>query len=318
MKVTNHFKSQIKTYLVKRLGAFDYRHGWMRIPTCPYCGKKEKMGVNLSLFRCNCFRCNAHPSPSQLIMDIEGLETYSELINLLNKEDFNELTFKEEKYELAESKPIYLPEGFVNISVGTGTLGKIMQNYVKGKRGFTIDYLSRMGVGYCTSGPLFGYLIIPFTYQGKLTYYNARLVVGNGPRYNNPNKDITGLGKEFIIFNRDALDMYRTVFICEGAINALTMGERGIATMGKAISRFQLNLLIKSSVERFIILLDSDAKSYAIELGLKLVPFKKVKVILFQDDRDVNDLGKSQVMKMIYNTHYQSYQDLITMKNSLD
>lgn len=317
MKITNHFKSQIKTYLVKRLGCFDYKHGWMRVPICPYCGRKEKMGVNLTMFRCNCFRCNAHPSPSQLIMDIENIDTYSELIQFLNQGDFNELTFKEEKYELAETKPIYLPEGFVNISVGTGTLGKIMQNYVK-KRGFTIDYLSRMGVGYCNSGSLFGYLIIPFTYQGKLTYYNARLVVGNGPRYNNPNKDITGLGKEFIIFNRDALDMYRTIFICEGAINALTMGERGIATMGKAISRFQLNLIIKSQVERIIILLDSDAKLYAINLALKLVPFKKVKVILFEDEKDVNDLGYHKVMRMVYNTHYQSYKDLITMKNSLD
>ena len=275
------------------------------------------MGVNLTMFRCNCFRCNAHPSPSQLIMDIENIDTYSELIQFLNQGDFNELTFKEEKYELAETKPIYLPEGFVNISVGTGTLGKIMQNYVK-KRGFTIDYLSRMGVGYCNSGPLFGYLIIPFTYQGKLTYYNARLVVGNGPRYNNPNKDITGLGKEFIIFNRDALDMYKTVFICEGAINAMTMGERGIATMGKSISAYQVNTLIKSSVERFIILLDSDAKLYAINLALKLVPFKKVKVILFEDEKDVNDLGYHKVMRMVYNTHYQSYKDLITMKNSLD
>ena len=112
--------------------------------------------------------------------------------------------------------------------------------------------------------------------------------------------------------------MYRTIFICEGAINALTMGERGIATMGKAISRFQLNLLIKSQVERIIILLDSDAKLYAINLALKLVPFKKVKVILFEDEKDVNDLGYHKVMRMVYNTHYQSYKDLITMKNSLD
>lgn len=318
MKITNRFKSQIKTYLVKRLGCFDYKHGWMRVPICPYCGRKEKMGVNLTMFRCNCFRCNAHPSPSQLIMDIENIDTYSELIHFLNHGDFNELTFKEEKYELAETKPIYLPEGFVNISVGTGTLGKIMQNYVK-KRGFTIDYLSRMGVGYCNSGPLFGYLIIPFTYQGRLTYYNARLVVGNGPRYNNPNKDITGLGKEFIIFNRDALDMYKTVFICEGAINAMTMGERGIATMGKSISAYQVNTLIKSSVERFIILLDPDAAHYAINLGLKLVSFKKVKVVILPfKDKDVNDLGKHKVMKYVYQTHYQSYQDLITLKNSLD
>lgn len=141
--------------------------------------------------------------------------------------------------------------------------------------------------------------------------------MGNGPRYNNPTKDITGLGKEFIIFNRDALEMYRTIYICEGAINAMTMGPQGIATMGKAISQYQLNEMIKSPAERFIILLDNDAAHYAINLGLKLVNFKKVKVILFKDSRDVNDLGKAKVMRLVYETRYQTYQDLIQLRNSL-
>lgn len=81
MKITNQFKSKLKTYFIKRLGAFEYRHGWMRIPTCPYCGREHKLGVNLSMYRTNCFRCNAHPSPAQLIMDIEGFTEYHELIN---------------------------------------------------------------------------------------------------------------------------------------------------------------------------------------------------------------------------------------------
>lgn len=34
-------------------------------------------------------------------------------------------------------------------------------------------------------------------YQGQLKYYNARNVIGKGPRYNNPDKDITGLGNNF-------------------------------------------------------------------------------------------------------------------------
>ena len=316
MKITNHFKSKLYTYFVKRLGAYPYRHGWLKVPVCPYCGREKKMGINLSLFRCNCFRCNAHPSPTQLIMDVEHLDTYSELLKFLDQGDFNELTFKEEKYELQESRPVYLPEGFVNIASGSSQLSKSVQNYVR-NRGFKISDLSRMGVGYVTSGPLFGYLIIPFTYHGKLVYYNARRVMGNGPRYNNPTKDITGLGKEFIIFNRDALEMYRTIYICEGAINAMTMGPQGIATMGKAISQYQLNEMIKSPAERFIILLDNDAAHYAINLGLKLVNFKKVKVILFKDSRDVNDLGKAKVMRLVYETRYQTYQDLIQLRNSL-
>ena len=316
MKITNKFKSQLKTYFIKRLGAFEYRRGWMKLPVCPYCHRELKMGVNLSMYRTNCFRCNEHPNPSQLVMDIEGFETYHELINFLNSGKFDELEFHEEKVELAEAKPLYLPEGFRILNIGQSQVAKSIRGYVK-SRGFVISELSKHGVGYATKGAYFGYLIIPFYYKGQLRYYNARNVIGKGPRYNNPDKDITGLGKQFIIFNHDALEMYRSVFICEGALNALTIGDRAIATMGKAISAFQVNELLKSQCERFIILLDPDAKEYAINLALKLVAYKKVKVVFLPDGKDVNDLGRSQTLKLVYATRYQSYQELISIRNSL-
>lgn len=317
MKITNQFKSRLKTYFIKRLGAFDYKHGWMKLPVCPYCHRELKMGVNLSMYRTNCFRCNEHPNPSQLVMDIEGFDTYHELINFLNSGKFDELEFHEEKVELAEAKPLYLPDSFRLLSIGDSQIARSIRSYVKG-RGFSIEELCKHGVGYATKEPFFGYLIIPFYYHGQLRYYNARKVIGNGPRYNNPNKDITGLGKEFIIFNYDALEMYRSVFICEGALNALTIGDRAIATMGKAISAYQVNELLKSSCQRFIILLDPDAKRYAINLALKLVTYKKVKVVFLPEGFDVNDLGRKQTLKLVYQTRYQSYQDLIQIRNFLE
>lgn len=234
----------------------------------------------------------------------------------MNNGQFDELQFKEEKIELAESKPVYLPDGFRNISLGDSQLAKSIRGYIK-KRGFNLEKFSRYGIGYGTMGTTYGYLIIPFYCRGQLRYYNARNVIGKGPRYNNPDKDITGLGKQFIIFNHDALEMYRSVFICEGALNALTIGDRAIATMGKAISAFQVNELLKSQCERFIILLDPDAKEYAINLALKLVAYKKVKVVFLPDGKDVNDLGRSQTLKLVYATRYQSYQELISIRNSL-
>ena len=112
--------------------------------------------------------------------------------------------------------------------------------------------------------------------------------------------------------------MYSSIFICEGAINALTMGDRAIATMGKAISAYQVNQFIKSPVNRFILLLDPDAIKYSINLAFKLVAYKKVKVIQLPENKDCNDLGRKEVLKLIYNTRYQSYQDLLKLRNSLD
>lgn len=316
MKITQQFKNQLYNYFVKRLGAYKYRNGWLRVPTCPYCHREQKMGINLNTYRTNCFRCGEHPSPAQMVMDIEGLDTYSELITFLRNGDFTELTFTEDKVELSEAKPVYLPEGFKLITQGTSTLANSFRKYVI-KRGFNPNELARHGVGYCTKGEYFGYLIIPFYTEGSLRYWNARLVIGSGPRYNNPPKDITGLGKEFLIYNSDALGLYNQVFICEGAINALTMGENAIATMGKSISRYQVNELIKAQAKRYIILLDPDAKDKAIDLALKLVNFKSVKVVYLPEGKDCNDIQRKEVMKLIWKTRYQSYNDLIKMKNEL-
>ena len=316
MKITQQFKNQLYNYFVKRLGAYNYRNGWLRVPICPYCHREQKMSINLNTYRTNCFRCNEHPSPAQMVMDIENLETYSELITFLRNGDFTELEFKEEKVELAEPKPIYLPESFKLINQGESHIAKITRNYLK-HRGFDINELSKHGIGYCTEGDYFGYVILPFYSNGKLTYFNARLVIGNGPRYNNPPKSVTGLGKEFLIFNEDALELYNQVYICEGVFNALTIGERAIATMGKAVSRYQVNTLIKSPVKRFILLLDPDAKDKAIDLALKLVNFKSVKVVYLPEGKDCNDLGRKEVMKLVWATRYQDYQDLIKLKNEL-
>lgn len=316
MKVQKNFKSKLYTYFVKRLGAFQYRNGWLRVPTCPFCGRQQKLGINLSTYRTNCFKCNYHSSPAQLIMDVEGLDTYNDLLKFLNTDEYDTYTFTEERVLLREKKELYLPEGFRLITQGSSQLAKSIRGYIT-KRGFSPGLLSKLGVGYCNKGTLFGHLIIPFYYHGALRYYNARKIFGTGPKYNNPTVDTTGLGKEFIIFNHDALNLYNSIFICEGALNALTLGERAIATMGKSISAYQVNELIKSSVERFIILLDPDAKDYAINLGLKLVAHKKVKVVFLPDGTDCNDLGKTKTLKYVYNTRYQTYKDLIQLKNSL-
>lgn len=314
-KLTREFKGKLHQYFVKKIGAFDYRHGWMK-SKCPYCGKDGKFGINLSMNRCNCFRCGEHPNPIQLVMYLENLDTFKDVVNILNNGNYGDYTFKEEQIELRERKSLILPDGFKSILLGNSTLAKAARAYVK-KRGFDINKVALSGWGYGTKGKYFGYLIIPFHQSGELVYFNARLFMGNGPKYNNPDSSNTGLGKSFILYNHDALDIYKTIFICEGAINAETIGENGIASGGKAISRYQINEIIKSKCERVIILFDPDAKDRAIDLALKLVNFKKVKVVFLPEGKDVNDLGREKTLYYVFKTHYQNYQELLDLKLNL-
>ena len=113
------------------------------------------MGINLSSYR-----SNYHMNPAQLVMDVEGFDTYAELLKFLDNGNFTDREFTEEKIELADAKPVYLPDGFKLINQGTSQVARSIRNYITG-RGFTIEDTAKHGIGYVSSeGPFFGYLII--------------------------------------------------------------------------------------------------------------------------------------------------------------
>lgn len=310
------FKSRLSAYFTRRLGLIEYRRGWLK-GDCPSCGKEFKFGVNIGLNRSNCFVCGYSKSPIDIVLELENFEVYAQATAFINNTaEFEEYEYKEERIELKERKETFLPEGFRLLNQGDSTIAKAARKYVKG-RGFDPIKKAREGWGYGTKDKYLGYLIIPFIAEGKLVYFNARRFMSNGPRYNNPTTDVTGIGKSMIWYNRDALFMYKANYICEGAINASTIGSRAIASGGKFVSRYQINDLIKSPVERFIILLDPDAKCKAIDLALSLVDFKRVKVVYLPEGKDCNDLGLRKTMRLVYNTRYQDRQTLMKMKLGL-
>lgn len=100
-QISNHLKSRLHKYFEIKLQAFDYRHGWMK-SRCPFCGKEMKFGINLGLNRTNCFRCGEHPSAVDLVMHLEGLERYTDVVRFLENEQFSGYVFKEEVFELKE------------------------------------------------------------------------------------------------------------------------------------------------------------------------------------------------------------------------
>lgn len=314
-RLSSYTKTKLLAYFKKKLIIKDIKKGWMKTK-CPYCGREDKYGINISHNRTHCFRCGKSPMPLSLLMYLEGFTTYNEVRTFFqhNFKDIETLAFDEEDYKIAKQKAINLPEGFTRFGTGDDSyIGKAMVKYIQ-RRGYTVDSVKRCGWGYCTSGPLLGHLILPFFQEGKLIYYHARLVIGTGPKYNNPNTSLTGVGKGFILYNADALVLYDKVFVCEGVFNATTLSEQAIAAGGKILSKYQINQILKSPVEKVVIVLDPDAITWAIDLALQLIPFKKVKVVMLPIGKDVNDLGREATMEIIRSTPYMAWEDLINLK----
>lgn len=313
-----NFRSLLGTYFLAH-GFEDYRRGWLKGPyfSCPFCGREGKLGVNPSTDFYHCFRCNSKGNLLDLVLILERLETFNEGLKVLEQYKDSGYRIKEERVELKQLAPMILPEGFRLLNQGTSQIAKSARAYIKG-RGFDPNQLSKLGWGYSTDEKHFGYLIIPYYKDRKIIYYNARNFLSTGPRYLNPDIEESSLGKSQILYNEEALYMYKSVYLCEGVFNAITLSQnRGICTAGKFVSSYQENKIIKSPVERIILCLDGDAIEQAIQLALKLCLYKQVKLVIFPKDKDANDLGLRKSLHLIYNTKYMNYQELIQLKHEL-
>lgn len=307
--INKDIRSKLYSYAIKRLGLRIYKRGWMK-GNCPDCGRLDKFGFNIYMNRTNCFTCGYHPSPIRLVGDLEGLEKNNEILSFLKIYEGRD--YLEPVVERIERIDTILPTGFKSLILGKGMIAKAARKYIAG-RGFDPEEMAYKGWGYGTKDEYFGYIIIPFYIGGKLIYYNARRYMGSGSKYINPKIEDFGIGKSLIMYNIDALALYDTIYLAEGAINAETIGDQGVATGGKKVSHYQLSMILKSSVKKIVILLDPDAIPEAIKVGLDLVYHKKIKLITLPKDKDINDIGKERTMKLIKKANWLEYNDLIEL-----
>lgn len=309
-------KDKLYTYYINKLGMRNYTRGWLK-GNCPYCGREDKFGINLSTHSANCFICGRHGTPTDVVMELENLSTIQEIYSLEITGEV--LQFKENPIvNMARKINMNLPEGFHLLDMGDSQYAKSARAYLK-HRGFNLKNLTKKGWGYCTEGNYAGYIIIPFYHEGQLIYFNARRYMLNGPRYNNPKIDDCGIGKNYIIYNIDALYLYKRVYLAEGAINAETISStKGISTGGKKLSTWQISTILSSPIEEIVILLDPDAMLLSYQYASAFKDYKKIKVVELPKGEDINSLGFIKSLKLIsktpWATHSSIYNRLMELK----
>ena len=311
---------RLYSWFMKTLNMRPYHRNWIQ-GTCPFCGGKDKLGVKPLTNNAKCFKCGYNERVIKLAMDILHVSTEKEAWDSIWSADIPEVSIKhilgEEKINNVESE-LQLPEHYNNIATGYGLVARMARKYLK-NRGFNISELSMKGYGYFDDGPYYGYIFIPYIDNEQLVYWNARRFMGPvGTKYKNPVAEDIGLGKSYVIYNKEALYMYKRVYLCEGAFNAETVGDKGIATAGKFVTDYQVNLITQSPVEEVVLLLDPDAESQSVDLAIKLSMYKKVKVVIFSDpEKDVNDYGKKYTLKEANAHRFLNYGELIQYRNAI-
>ncbi len=96
------------------------------------------------------------------------------------------------------------------------------------------------------------------------------------------------------------------------------MSPNSCAILGKFLSPRQKSKIIKSPVEEVIIGLDPDAYLQALQIGLELCNYKKVKILNWKGDKDINDLGKVFTKGIEKETSFMNYTQILMAKKEYE
>jgi hypothetical protein len=244
--------------------------------TCPRCGKGKKLYVSKRSGRFVCFRCketdNFQGRPEYALAELLGESVANISRQLYGDADFDvELFIDVELHDFfGEDDPIdedaiehdvgHWPYDFYEIDEAQSKRGL---DYVE-SRGISVGMAKRYDIRY---SPELRRIYFPVGANGLLYGWQGRLVVPHemevdGEPYEAPKiLSSRGMRRERLLMFADRLKGCEHAVLCEGPIDAIKAHfcKGNIATMGKAVSPQQIQLLRHSGVKRLYLALDPDA-----------------------------------------------------------
>lgn len=121
-------------------------------------------------------------------------------------------------------------------------LGREALAYLLG-RGVTADQVATHRIGFFSSGPLAGCLMLPVYAGAEMIYYVARAFARPGRRYLNPPNGSMPRTASEVLFGLDVAELYGRGTLVEGYFDALAESPVGVANFGSSLSESQLALV---------------------------------------------------------------------------
>jgi len=270
---------------------------------------------------CCCFNCNYKANDFvRFISAVEGC-SYAEAEGILGgdmciprpNQLFSLLAAEEEP---EQRLPWTIPEEFRKIAFpGTAEYDKSSYArkaylYLRG-RGLSRKEIEHFGIRYCRSaGRYFGMLIIPVFEDGKPVYFCTRAYTESYTKKTiNPTlEEVGGVGKAGVVFGLDRAAGKSFCVVTEGPFDAMTLGDYGVAILGKAMSQAQQDKILGCRFRRIYIMLDADARDAAYDLWGRLARWVPSAVVpMLDEEKDVNNIGAKAAWDKIRTTPFRSY-----------
>lgn len=242
---------------------------------CPCCGSSEKLYIEKSNGRSICFRHKTEECPTAKTPIAKVLSLISEVpIDKVKSEISDKITVVpgENLMDLFKDKGVVsqvdVPLDPINSSDLPADAKPILwkeagpgQEYLVG-RGIDLSTASKYGVLY---SPGMRRVVFPVIHDSKIYGWQARTIdAGVEPRmYNLP-----GRWKNRTLMFYDNMKASDHVIVAEGAVSAMKFELVGgfVATMGKSISKLQIEHVVFSGAKKVYLALDRDAVDEMVSL----------------------------------------------------
>ena len=275
---------------------------------CPYCNHhKKKLVINTITEKWHCWVCGVKGIGVERIF--KKLGAYDKIPKLKSISKIK-LNIKNEE----KSTHVSLPIEFIPLVNGSPSSPEFRNaaRYIK-SRGLTKIDVLRYNIGYCESGPYSGMVIIPsYDEEGVLNYFVGRSYYNTDFKHKNPkvSKDVIGL--ELLV------NWNKSINICEGVFDAITIGENSIPIFGKFLPKKLKAKIKEKKVKKVNIVLDNDARKEAIELCEYLMAEDiDVRMVDIPEDSDPNEMGREKIKNLIENTPSLDFRKIVEMKFGL-
>ena len=244
---------------------------------CPRCNKKRKLRILRHNGAFVCWSCKetdnfkgwADVAMSEIlgrpIQEIRA-KIYDGALPPGNVLDFELEEFENDLIDLPAEKVVLdeleFPHDF--IPIGNKAAAKGLE-YLR-SRDITLAVAERYGIQYC---PPSKRVVFPVIANHRLVGWQARSIVSDGRP-----KILTspGLRREYVLMFQDNLIGAKHAVVCEGPVDAIKadLCEGNVATMGKAVSKGQLEVIRGYGIKLVYLALDPDAAEEVNRLAFEL------------------------------------------------
>lgn len=329
-----------RDYLDLELG--DYKDVGHEVRyNCPFCPPNTdyKLYVKVSSDNTDglwhCKKCDSTGNPVSFVMKYNhvGFKEAKDILEMYVDEDLfasnyrdlglsdSEILYlmliKDDEEEEEESEYTAPP-----LPVGTKLIMENLNNpevvpfvdYLVNKRRLSPEVIAKHNIGYIKKGhavtsegkqvTLDNHVVF-FTYdnQGRYIYWNTRSILPDPyiKSFNGVSRE-GEYSKRNVIFNMNTARLQQDIVVVEGVIDALTIGDSGVATFGKQVTDAQVTEILKNVTpdKSIYVMIDRDAPEQADKLAQRLYQkHKNTFIVLNPEDQDANDIGTERTWELI-------------------